>query len=130
MGFYTFMLIPAALMGVISVLYGRLSMSSSELIQDVCKPAQDLLMCPTCAINCNYTRISESCPETKASYIFGNVTTILFAVFISVWATIYLEMWKRYSAQISHKWDLSDFTTVDEYPRPEFLVNNSKNVFG
>lgn len=126
-GFYTYMLVPAALMGILCVVYGGITMSSSEVVKDVCNHPNTEWMCPICALKCNYTRIAEGCTETKASYAFGNVTTIVFAIFISVWATIYLELWKRYSAKISHQWDLSDFSTVDEYPRPEFLANLSKS---
>jgi anoctamin-1 len=59
----------------------------------------------------------------RASYLIDNPSTVVFAVFMSLWATVYTEMWKRYSARITYKWDLSDFDASEEYPRPEYLVN-------
>ena len=124
-GFYTVMLIPASIVGLLSFVYGFTTVSTDTPTVEVCDSNSTYPVCPVCAINCNYTQISDACMESKASFMFGNTTTILFAVFMSLWATIYLEMWKRYSAEISHKWDLSDFSSVDEYPRPEFLVRIS-----
>lgn len=52
---------------------------------------------------------------------------VFFAVFMSLWATVFLEMWKRYSSRITHRWDLSTFDTFEDYPRPEFLARLSKS---
>lgn len=35
---------------------------------------------------------------------------------------LYLEQWKRYSAEISHKWGLTGFDLEAEHPRPEYLA--------
>jgi len=45
---------------------------------------------------------------------------------MSFWATVYLELWKRYASRITHQWDLSSFDSYEEYPRPEYLVELSK----
>lgn len=42
-------------------------------------------------------------------------------------AAIFLEFWKRYAAEIKHSWDLSNYDTYEEHPRPEYLVR-LKNV--
>lgn len=60
--------------------------------------------------------MSESCTYAKVSYLFDNPATVFFAVFMSFWATVYLEMWKRYSARITYRWDLSNLDKY-EYPR-------------
>ena len=31
-------------------------------------------------------------------------------------------MWKRYSCEITHRWDLSAFDTDEEHPRPEYFA--------
>jgi anoctamin-1 len=36
--------------------------------------------------------------------------------------TLFLELWKRYSADITHQWGLSGFDLQAEHPRPEYLA--------
>jgi anoctamin-1 len=36
--------------------------------------------------------------------------------------TLFLELWKRYSADITHHWGLSSFDLQAEHPRPEYLA--------
>lgn len=37
-------------------------------------------------------------------------------------ATLFLEQWKRYSAEITHRWDLTGFDIHEEHPRPQYLA--------
>ncbi|XP_076342681.1 anoctamin-7-like isoform X1 [Tachypleus tridentatus] len=41
-------------------------------------------------------------------------------------AVIFMELWKRYSAKITHHWDVTNFDTLEEHPRPEYLAKLSK----
>ena len=59
---------------------------------------------------------------TQAKYLFDNGTTVFFAVFMSLWAVIFTEMWKRYSAEITHRWDVFGYDPEEEHPRPEYLA--------
>jgi anoctamin-1 len=36
-------------------------------------------------------------------------------------------LWKRYSAEITHRWDLTGFDIQEEHPRPQYLAR-LKNV--
>ncbi|RXG68773.1 Anoctamin-1 [Armadillidium vulgare] len=45
---------------------------------------------------------------------------------MSFWAALFLEMWKRYSAEITHRWNLTGFDIRGEHPRPQYLVRLSK----
>jgi anoctamin-1 len=36
-------------------------------------------------------------------------------------AAMFLEFWKRYSQEMTHKWDTTDYTPEEEHPRPEYL---------
>lgn len=40
-------------------------------------------------------------------------------------ATLFLELWKRYSATITHRWGLTGFTLEAEHPRPQYLARLS-----
>ena len=64
---------------------------------------------------------------TRAKYFFDNGTTVMFALFMSFWSVIFTEMWRRYSAEITHRWDVFGYDPEEEHPRPEFL-SQLKNV--
>ena len=51
---------------------------------------------------------------------------VLFSLFNVIWATLYLESWKRRSAELSYEWGTID--SKDEMlaePRPLYQVTNS-----
>jgi anoctamin-1 len=123
LGFYTSMLIPASIVGVLCFLFGTATLDGDLPSTEVCNGTYDKIpLCPQCAYDCNFTKMSESCTYTRTNYLFDNPATVFFAIFMSLWATVYLEMWKRYSARITYRWDLSNFDAVEEFPRPEYLV--------
>lgn len=37
-------------------------------------------------------------------------------------ATLFLELWKNYSAEITHRWDLTSLDIHEEHPRPKYLA--------
>ena len=39
--------------------------------------------------------MKDSCLLSQLTYFFDNNATIFFAVFMSFWATMFLELWKR-----------------------------------
>lgn len=41
---------------------------------------------------------------------------------MSIWATLYLELWKRYSASIVHRWGMTGYNLYAEHPRPAYLA--------
>ncbi|KAK0395416.1 hypothetical protein QR680_001269 [Steinernema hermaphroditum] len=59
-------------------------------------------------------------PLHELSYVFDNSGTVFFATFMSIWATLFLEGWKRYHSEIAWKWGLLDFEVEEETIRPEF----------
>lgn len=50
---------------------------------------------------------------------FDNDITPYFALIICLWGTIFTEVWKRKSAELSHQWDVANYETL-EPNRPEF----------
>ena len=40
-------------------------------------------------------------------YIFDNYLTLAYAFLVAIWATTFLEYWKRYNATLSYEWDLA-----------------------
>ncbi|XP_076352687.1 anoctamin-7-like [Tachypleus tridentatus] len=56
---------------------------------------------------------------------FLTMVLLYFCYFMSLWAVIFMELWKRYSAKITHHWDATYFDTLEEHPRPEYLAKLS-----
>ncbi len=52
-----------------------------------------------------------------------NGATVIFAAVMSVWATLFLEGWKRHLARVAWKWDLLD-REVEEVRSESVLVAN------
>lgn len=155
LGFYTTMLVPASkylhllllflhfhldktitfrfrlqkgIVGICCFLYGVLTLDADIPTKQVCnKTLDNYPMCPLCNVKgCDFYYLSQTCSYMKFSYLFDNPGTVFFAIFMSFWSTVYLEMWKRYSSRITYRWDLSAFDTFEEFPRPEYLARLTK----
>lgn len=71
---------------------------------------------------CDFYHLRDTCTSAKISSLFDNPMTVVFAVVMSIWAALFLELWKRYSSEISHRWGLTGFDIHEEYPRPKYLT--------
>ncbi|XP_024217091.1 anoctamin-5 isoform X4 [Halyomorpha halys] len=127
LGFYTHMLIPASIVGLLCFVYGILTLGADQLSTDICDESLNIIMCPLCDKTCDYWKLSDTCTFAKVTYLFDNPVTIVFAVFMSFWATLFLELWKRYSASIAHRWGLTDFNILSEPPRPQYMARFDEN---
>lgn len=58
--------------------------------------------------------------SVSASSTLGITVNAIYCVFISCWATVFLEMWRRREAKLALSWGMLDFTQ-DEQLRPQFL---------
>ncbi|XP_065355056.1 anoctamin-1 isoform X1 [Calliphora vicina] len=123
LGFYTYMLMLAAVVGVICFIYSLITLKDYVPVQEVCSETSktNITMCPLCNW-CNFWDLRETCFYAKISYLIDNPSTLFFTVFMSFWATLFLELWKRYSAEITHRWDLTGFDVHEEHPRPQYLA--------
>ncbi|XP_044311230.1 anoctamin-4 [Varanus komodoensis] len=125
LGWYTGMLFPAAFIGLFVFLYGVATMNHCQVSKEVCQ-ATDIIMCPICDKYCPFMRLSDSCVYAKVTHLFDNGATVFFAVFMAVWATVFLEFWKRRRAVIAYDWDLIDWEEEEEEIRPQFEAKYSK----
>ncbi|XP_057333103.1 anoctamin-5-like isoform X2 [Microplitis mediator] len=127
LGFYTYMLIPASIVGLLCFFYGLITLNSNQVAVDACSPwAGDVIMCPQCDRYCDYWRLNTTCMLTKVTLLFDNSSTIIFAAFMSFWAALYLELWKRRSEELIHRWGLVGWDQGAEHPRPQYLKMLSK----
>lgn len=123
LGFYTKMLIIPSIVGMLCFLYGLATMGSSYNTpsREICdyEGVGNTTLCPLCDRACSYQKLSESCLFAKMTYLFDNPSTVFFAIFMSFWATSFLELWKRKQSVVTWEWDLQDLEN-DEENRPEF----------
>ncbi|XP_065660180.1 anoctamin-4 isoform X5 [Hydra vulgaris] len=129
LGFYTSFLVPASIVGLLCFLYGIFSTFDSPIVKEVCNPHNEtdgtykFYMCPLCDKLCSYYLLhTQGCFYSKITHYFDNNSTLFFSVFMSLWATIYLEFWKRKEKSLAYEWHTMDFEEDEEQPRPEYLA--------
>ncbi|XP_073073557.1 anoctamin-9 isoform X1 [Manis javanica] len=105
LGWYTYMLVPAAAMGLIVFLSGFALFEASQISKEICE-AHHILLCPRGDNSRRYQRLSDTCTFAKLTHLFDNEGTVLFAIFMALWATVFLEIWKRQRACVVLHWDL------------------------
>eukprot|EP00794_Sanderia_malayensis_P008843 gene8843-9791_t len=125
LGFYTMLLLPAAIVGFICFLYGVGSAFNYTPVNEICNPKKgsDFYMCPLCDKLCSYYLLSKTaCLYSKVTHFFDNQATLFFALFMSFWAVFFLEFWKRKQVTLAYEWHTMDFEEEEERPRPEYLA--------
>ncbi|XP_040201085.1 anoctamin-2 isoform X2 [Rana temporaria] len=120
LGLYTWLLIPASLVGIIVFLYGCITIDDDIPSKEMCYTDQTFTMCPLCDKACDYWNLSSACSTARASHLFDNPATVFFSIFMALWATLFLEHWKRLQMRLSYFWDLTGLEEEEEHPRPEY----------
>ncbi|KAF1406144.1 Anoctamin-6, partial [Spheniscus humboldti] len=130
LGFYTNMLIVAAVVGVGCFLYGCLTKDNCTWSQEVCDPniGGNIIMCPQCDKVCTYWNLTITCESSKKLCIFDSFGTLVFAVFMGIWVTLFLEFWKRRQAELEYEWDTVEYLEQEEQVRPEYEARCSHVV--
>ncbi|KRZ84722.1 Anoctamin-3, partial [Trichinella sp. T8] len=123
LGFYTFALIPVVILGICCVVYGYIFLNTYIPSMDICHgEAGKIIMCPNCDVGCDFWVLKSSCLYSKITFLFENNATVLYALVMPIWATVFLEMWKRRQGQLSWFWNLYDFQLEEDVIRPEFQM--------
>ncbi|KAM4881268.1 anoctamin-6 isoform 1-T1 [Thomomys bottae] len=120
LGYYTQMLLLAAIVGVACFLYGYLNQNCTWS-KEVCDPdiGGQIIMCPQCDKLCPFWKLNITCESSKKLCIFDSFGTLIFAVFMGIWVTLFLEFWKRRQAELEYEWDTVELQQ-EEQPRPEY----------
>uniref|UniRef100_A0A7N6FI63 Anoctamin n=1 Tax=Anabas testudineus TaxID=64144 RepID=A0A7N6FI63_ANATE len=134
LGFYTEMLLFAAIVGTICFIYGFLTYDDNQWSKEICSEeiGGSIVMCPLCDKKCGYWKLNTTCNSSWQSHLFDNVGTVFFAIFMGIWVTLFLEFWKRRQARLEYEWDLVDFEEEQQQLqlRPEYeskCTNRKKN---
>ncbi|XP_026949146.1 anoctamin-2 isoform X2 [Sagmatias obliquidens] len=120
LGLYTSFLIPSSVIGVIVFLYGCATMEEDIPSKEMCDQQNAFTMCPLCDKSCDYWNLSSACGTARASHLFDNPATVFFSIFMALWATMFLENWKRLQMRLGYFWDLTGIEEEEEHPRPEY----------
>ncbi|XP_041450055.1 anoctamin-4 [Drosophila obscura] len=126
LGFYTEMLVYPSVVGTLCFIYGLATLESEDNTpsKEICNDLGpgNITLCPLCDKACSYQSLSDSCLFSRLTYLFDNPSTVFFAIFMSFWATTFLELWKRKQSVLVWEWDLHN-VDMDEENRPEFETN-------
>ncbi|XP_068163470.1 anoctamin-1-like isoform X2 [Antennarius striatus] len=120
LGVYTQLLIPASIVGIIVFSYGVATVDTNIPSQEMCDESLNFTMCPLCDGACDFWHLSTACGTARASHLFDNPATVFFAIFMSLWAVLFLEHWKRRQISLSFSWDLTGIEEDEEHPRPKY----------
>ncbi|NXD66000.1 ANO2 protein, partial [Eolophus roseicapillus] len=120
LGLYTEFLIPSSVVGIIVFLYGCITIESDIPSKEMCDQRNAFTMCPLCEKFCDYWNLSSACATARASHLFDNPATVFFSIFMALWATMFLEQWKRLQMRLSYFWDLTGLEEEEEHPRAEY----------
>uniref|UniRef100_A0A3B3BX81 Anoctamin n=1 Tax=Oryzias melastigma TaxID=30732 RepID=A0A3B3BX81_ORYME len=107
LGVYTQLLIPASIVGIIVFGYGVATVDTNLPSLEMCDGRLNFTMCPLCDGACDFWHLSTACGTARASHLFDNPATVFFAIFMSLWAVLFLEHWKRRQISLSFSWDLT-----------------------
>uniref|UniRef100_A0AAR2K4G4 Anoctamin n=1 Tax=Pygocentrus nattereri TaxID=42514 RepID=A0AAR2K4G4_PYGNA len=120
LGVYTHLLALASLVGIIVFLYGCFTIDSNIPSLEMCDETQNFTMCPLCDRACDYWHLSTACGTARASHLFDNPATVFFAIFMSLWAVMFLEHWKRRQNSLNYSWNMTGMEEEEEHPRPKY----------
>ncbi|XP_047431760.1 anoctamin-2b isoform X2 [Mugil cephalus] len=120
LGVYTQLLVPASIVGIIVFGYGVATVDTNIPSLEMCDERLNFTMCPLCDGACDYWHLSTACGTARASHLFDNPATVFFAIFMSLWAVLFLEHWKRRQISLSFSWDLTGIEEDEEHPRPKY----------
>ncbi|XP_078409663.1 anoctamin-1-like isoform X2 [Cetorhinus maximus] len=122
LGLYTQLLMSASLVGIIVFFYGCVTIGNDTPSLEMCDEQNNFTMCPLCDKSCDYWYLSTACATARASHLFDNPATVFFSIFMALWATLFLESWKRRQTRLCYQWDLTSLEEEEEHPRPEYEI--------
>lgn len=116
------MLVPAAIIGILTIIYGGITMPFDTLARDKCDPKYNFTMCPLCD-PCDFWSLNRVCTFAKVTSLIDNDFTVFYSLFMTAWGVLYLRLWERYIYTIAQDWGLLKFDfDTDEYVRPDYIA--------
>ena len=124
LGTYSFMLVFAAIVGLLCFVSGLVTMNSFTPALEICDKnnTKTFYMCPLCDKVCSFWSLTKSCLYARVTHLFDHEGTVFFAIFMSLWATVFLEVWKRQQISLAYEWDMLQFEEDIQPPRPAYVA--------
>ncbi|KFD72969.1 hypothetical protein M514_00103, partial [Trichuris suis] len=125
LGYYTCMLTVPGIVGLLCFIYTMSQLSSSDHLEQICSHNKSsysrITMCPVCVPeNCAPWTLEQSCESAKWNYTFDSKANLVMTIITLIWASLFLETWKRREATLAYKWNAYDVEQVSEAVRPEY----------
>ncbi|OAF67320.1 Anoctamin-10 [Intoshia linei] len=109
--YYTLMLIPLSIIGFACFIYGIITSVGDIPSNNICfDEISNTIMCPKCPKRCGYFYLKAECKFAKLIHIYDNYATLFYACFVSIWATIFCELWKRKQNVTSYRWRVHNYS--------------------
>ncbi|XP_053142623.1 anoctamin-9 isoform X2 [Hemicordylus capensis] len=122
LGWYTCILLAAAIPGIFLFIIGSIYFSSSQVSKEICE-AKTTVMCPLCDQKCPFWALSDTCTYSKVTRLLDNEGTVFFAIFMALWATVFLELWKRKRARVVSGWKMYWWDEEEEELATDLIGN-------
>ena len=52
--------------------------------------------------------------------MIDNPVSLIFSIVMSLWAVVFIDLWKRKQSSLQFEWDTVDFDKSDENVRPQY----------
>lgn len=117
------MLVLPAVVGLICFIYGLGSHGVDSARRDICSDdiGNTTIICRQCSDKiCPFAKLQNSCLYASLTVVFDNAATVFFSLFMSIWAVVFLELWKRRQAELCWNWGVTDVEFEEESIRPEY----------
>ncbi|XP_025191123.1 anoctamin-5-like [Melanaphis sacchari] len=119
--YYTIWLVGPAIAGLVWFLYGLITTRSDIPTHDICNPKSqvaDWILCPTRRCNvsfCGFTRVLDTCGLYRwtSAATFDRPGAVVFAIFMSFWATAFQQLWATYAGRMNERRDGETRTTFE-----------------
>ena len=123
------MLAVFSIVGIVAFVYGYITMDVTEegYLHELCS-LDNITMCPMCDDGCAFTKASDNCFNAKVLHMFDNNFTLVYSCIVSLWAIIFLELWKRTQFELSYKWNtLGTDNFYESRLRPQYIAEAEKH---
>lgn len=137
MDVYTRMLIFPSIVGLVTFIIGLISTAYNQEVDEICQkfnPSSSsngddaiyevsvLIMCPICAPpGCeHWGMIPDGCFQYQWAFRLDNPCSFVLSGFTTLWAIVFLKLWKRREAYLAAEWGTEDAEEQDIVIRPEY----------
>ncbi|CAJ0960317.1 unnamed protein product, partial [Mesorhabditis belari] len=123
LGVYTRLLTLASLLGIVWFFaVAIMFVNDQSMVNDVCKDNTTIL-CPICDSFCDFRKMSAGCTMAQFSFLFDQWGVLIVGIGITIWAQLFLQIWKRAQTMLAYRWGLTDSFYQEHTIRLDFKLH-------